>query len=161
WVWIDTCCINKRSSVELSETINSMYRWYQNAQVTVSKDSASFTQRTISDSKTNGVSRLSQSYRMERLHVSSYINGAVRQRTTKNETIWTNKLNVTDPCICFPCTAGLLKVRREGITRQCIRKLSRYFSLNRYAYSETSHANVSVSTKAARVPTNKTAVAAC
>jgi Heterokaryon incompatibility protein (HET) len=27
-VWIDTCCINKESSTELSEAINSMYRWY-------------------------------------------------------------------------------------------------------------------------------------
>ena len=31
WVWVDTCCIDKRSSAELSEAINSMYRWYQNA----------------------------------------------------------------------------------------------------------------------------------
>lgn len=31
WVWIDTCCINKDSSAELSEAINSMYRWYQSA----------------------------------------------------------------------------------------------------------------------------------
>lgn len=29
WVWIDTCCIDKRSSAELSEAINSMYRWYE------------------------------------------------------------------------------------------------------------------------------------
>jgi len=33
FVWIDTCCIDKTSSAELSEAINSMYRWYQNAQV--------------------------------------------------------------------------------------------------------------------------------
>ncbi|KAI5984791.1 heterokaryon incompatibility protein-domain-containing protein, partial [Pisolithus marmoratus] len=33
WLWIDTCCIDKRSSAELSEAINAMYRWYQNAQV--------------------------------------------------------------------------------------------------------------------------------
>ncbi|KAI6042108.1 heterokaryon incompatibility protein-domain-containing protein [Pisolithus marmoratus] len=33
WLWIDTCCIDKRSSTELSEAINSMYRWYQNSQV--------------------------------------------------------------------------------------------------------------------------------
>ncbi|KAI5984904.1 heterokaryon incompatibility protein-domain-containing protein [Pisolithus orientalis] len=32
-LWIDTCCIDKRSSSELLEAINSMYRWYQNAQV--------------------------------------------------------------------------------------------------------------------------------
>ena len=31
WVWIDTCCINKKDSPELSEAINSMYRWYQNS----------------------------------------------------------------------------------------------------------------------------------
>jgi hypothetical protein len=28
WVWIDTCCIDKRSSAELSEAINSMWEWY-------------------------------------------------------------------------------------------------------------------------------------
>ena len=33
YVWIDTCCIDKTSSVELSEAINSMYRWYQEADV--------------------------------------------------------------------------------------------------------------------------------
>ena len=32
WVWIDTCCIDKRSSAELSEAINSMYRWYADAE---------------------------------------------------------------------------------------------------------------------------------
>jgi hypothetical protein len=29
--WVDTCCINKDSSSELAEAINSMFRWYQNA----------------------------------------------------------------------------------------------------------------------------------
>ncbi|KAI6019324.1 hypothetical protein PISMIDRAFT_100064, partial [Pisolithus microcarpus 441] len=33
WLWVDTCCIDKRSSSELSEAINSMYRWYRNAQM--------------------------------------------------------------------------------------------------------------------------------
>jgi hypothetical protein len=28
YAWVDTCCIDKRSSAELSEAINSMYRWY-------------------------------------------------------------------------------------------------------------------------------------
>lgn len=31
WIWIDTCCIDKKSSAELSEAINSMYRWYRRA----------------------------------------------------------------------------------------------------------------------------------
>ncbi|KAI4164786.1 MAG: hypothetical protein LQ342_001761 [Letrouitia transgressa] len=33
YVWIDTCCIDKSSSAELSEAINSMYRWYSDAKV--------------------------------------------------------------------------------------------------------------------------------
>ena len=33
WIWIDTCCIDKSSSAELSEAINSMFQWYQNAEL--------------------------------------------------------------------------------------------------------------------------------
>jgi hypothetical protein len=33
YAWVDTCCIDKTSSAELSEAINSMYRWYQDAYV--------------------------------------------------------------------------------------------------------------------------------
>ena len=33
WAWIDTCCIDKRSSAEISEAINSMYKWYQRSAV--------------------------------------------------------------------------------------------------------------------------------
>jgi hypothetical protein len=29
--WVDTCCINKSSDRELSEAINSMFRWYRKA----------------------------------------------------------------------------------------------------------------------------------
>ena len=32
YVWIDTCCIDKTSSAELSEVLNSMYRWYKEAE---------------------------------------------------------------------------------------------------------------------------------
>lgn len=35
YTWVDTCCINKDSSTELSEAINSMYRWYAQADVCV------------------------------------------------------------------------------------------------------------------------------
>jgi hypothetical protein len=31
YFWIDTCCIDKSSSAELSEAINSMFRWYHEA----------------------------------------------------------------------------------------------------------------------------------
>ncbi|KAI0143098.1 heterokaryon incompatibility protein-domain-containing protein [Xylariaceae sp. FL1272] len=33
WGWIDTCCIDKRSSAELSEAINSMFQWYSHSKV--------------------------------------------------------------------------------------------------------------------------------
>ncbi|RTE81324.1 hypothetical protein BHE90_004136 [Fusarium euwallaceae] len=33
YIWIDTCCIDKSSSAELSEAINSMFKWYQDAEI--------------------------------------------------------------------------------------------------------------------------------
>ncbi|KAI0695208.1 heterokaryon incompatibility protein-domain-containing protein [Cerioporus squamosus] len=33
WIWIDSCCIDKTSSSELSEALNSMFRWYSQAEV--------------------------------------------------------------------------------------------------------------------------------
>ncbi|AEO64625.1 9df33e65-a608-457b-8d0c-f02dfb23ae30 [Thermothielavioides terrestris] len=33
YAWVDTCCIDKRSSAELTEAINSMYAWYRDAAV--------------------------------------------------------------------------------------------------------------------------------
>jgi hypothetical protein len=33
YFWVDTCCINKQSSTEFSEAINSMYNWYQSAKL--------------------------------------------------------------------------------------------------------------------------------
>ena len=33
YAWSDTCCIDKSSSAELSEAINSMYTWYEQARV--------------------------------------------------------------------------------------------------------------------------------
>ncbi|KAI1149190.1 heterokaryon incompatibility protein-domain-containing protein [Nemania diffusa] len=33
YTWVDTCCIDRESSAELSEAINSMYKWYSKAEV--------------------------------------------------------------------------------------------------------------------------------
>ena len=33
YVWIDTCCIDKSSSAELSEATNSMYSWYEESEI--------------------------------------------------------------------------------------------------------------------------------
>lgn len=35
WIWIDTCCIDKSSSAELSEAINSMFKFYQKAVICI------------------------------------------------------------------------------------------------------------------------------
>lgn len=33
YLWVDTCCIDKTSSAELTESINSMYKWYQKSEI--------------------------------------------------------------------------------------------------------------------------------
>lgn len=33
YIWIDTCCIDKSSSAELSEAINSMFTWYRESEI--------------------------------------------------------------------------------------------------------------------------------
>src|SRR3569833_1317723 len=33
YLWIDAICVDKRSSAELTESINSMYRWYHGAEI--------------------------------------------------------------------------------------------------------------------------------
>jgi hypothetical protein len=33
YAWVDTCCIDKTSSADLTESINSMFRWYANSRV--------------------------------------------------------------------------------------------------------------------------------
>lgn len=48
WAWVDTCCIDKRSSSELSESINSMYQWYKNA-----KQCYNYLHDTVGDSWTD------------------------------------------------------------------------------------------------------------
>ncbi|KAI3337100.1 HET-domain-containing protein [Xylariaceae sp. AK1471] len=33
YLWVDSCCIDKASSAELSEAINSMYKWYEESAI--------------------------------------------------------------------------------------------------------------------------------
>ncbi len=33
YFWVDTCCIDKSSSAELTEAINSMFKWYRNSAI--------------------------------------------------------------------------------------------------------------------------------
>lgn len=32
YFWVDTCCIDRKDAAELTESINSMFRWYKNAE---------------------------------------------------------------------------------------------------------------------------------
>jgi hypothetical protein len=50
WAWVDTCCIDKASSAELSETINSMFQWYPCTQTAPGSGARRFrTARSCSD----------------------------------------------------------------------------------------------------------------
>lgn len=35
WIWIDSCCIDKRDLVETTESINAMYNWYHNSKLCI------------------------------------------------------------------------------------------------------------------------------
>jgi hypothetical protein len=69
YVWIDTCCIDKSSSAELSEAINSMYNWYMHSQVCyaylndvscpISSAAGSFTANVVALEKKNSSFRKS------------------------------------------------------------------------------------------------------
>ncbi|KAH8723021.1 heterokaryon incompatibility protein-domain-containing protein [Phaeosphaeriaceae sp. PMI808] len=48
--WVDTCCIDKSSSAELTEAINSMFKWYKQAKVCYVKLSDLNVDNIIADS---------------------------------------------------------------------------------------------------------------
>ena len=62
WVWVDTVCIDKKSSAELSEAINSMYQYYVHAQICLahlsdvsvvrSEDKTRYTEKEIEEQLT-------------------------------------------------------------------------------------------------------------
>lgn len=35
WMWIDTCCLDKSSTAEISEFLNSMFQWYRDAKLCI------------------------------------------------------------------------------------------------------------------------------
>ncbi len=62
WLWVDTCCIDKTSSTELSEAINSMFRYYSQANVCY----AYLADVPTADAAT--LSRETSAFRMSRWH---------------------------------------------------------------------------------------------
>lgn len=53
-IWVDMCCIDKSSSAELSEAINSMFQWYREADICYAFLSDVATTGSIEDSATTG-----------------------------------------------------------------------------------------------------------
>ncbi|KAF4340691.1 beta transducin [Fusarium beomiforme] len=53
YAWIDSCCINKESSKELDEAINSMFQWYRRAAVCYTYMVDVSLQQDIWDTKSN------------------------------------------------------------------------------------------------------------
>ncbi|XXG95313.1 arginyl-tRNA synthetase [Hypoxylon texense] len=51
YAWVDTCCIDKTSSAELSEAINSMFAWYRQAAIcfVFLSDFTSFSEAMLAD----------------------------------------------------------------------------------------------------------------
>lgn len=35
WIWVDSCCIDQKSTAELSEGVNRMFEWYRDASVCI------------------------------------------------------------------------------------------------------------------------------
>ena len=64
YIWIDTCCIDKSSSAELSEAINSMYRWYEESNVCyayledVEEDYQDASEDPVEDTNNDSIKRL-------------------------------------------------------------------------------------------------------
>ncbi|KAI1088982.1 HET-domain-containing protein [Rostrohypoxylon terebratum] len=59
YAWVDTCCIDKSSSAELSEAINSMFAWYKKAAIcfVYLYDFTCFTDETLANATTSFESR--------------------------------------------------------------------------------------------------------
>lgn len=51
FIWVDACCIDKRSSAELTEAINSMYQWYKSSKECLAYLADVATDSTLKDAK--------------------------------------------------------------------------------------------------------------
>ncbi|KAF2164564.1 hypothetical protein M409DRAFT_24962 [Zasmidium cellare ATCC 36951] len=93
WVWVDTCCIDKRSSAELSEAINSMFSWYRRSGVCVVylRDTTSATQDFTQDEW------FSRGWTLQELiapHDVQFMNGNWETIGWKNETHIARAVNI-------------------------------------------------------------------
>ncbi|KAM4057050.1 ankyrin repeats (3 copies) domain-containing protein [Hirsutella rhossiliensis] len=102
YLWVDTCCIDKTSSAELSEAINSMYLWYFKAETCYAHLADVQSESTLAESRwlTRGwtlqeliappqVYFLNQDWKdlgtKESLHIAQRMSWAAGRRTTRVE----------------------------------------------------------------------------
>jgi hypothetical protein len=67
YFWVDTCCIDKTSSAELSEAINSMHCWYKEATICFTYLEDVLEKKEISKSSMTGVKWFSRGWTLQEL----------------------------------------------------------------------------------------------
>ncbi|KAF7953346.1 hypothetical protein EAE96_006556 [Botrytis aclada] len=96
YFWVDTCCIDKKSSAELHEAINSMFRWYQNATKCYVY---------LSDVSTNGYDQLSSSWQPALRKSRWFTRG------------WTLQELIAPRSVEFFCSNGMLLGDKRSLQR--------------------------------------------
>ncbi|CAI0641567.1 unnamed protein product [Colletotrichum noveboracense] len=96
YAWVDTCCIDKSSSAELSEAINSMFQWYKLSVVcfvylsdfTFDVPFSSFTTYTVEEKALNSSRWFTRGWTLQELIAPSsvtFYNTRWKALATKNE----------------------------------------------------------------------------
>ncbi|CRK39644.1 hypothetical protein BN1723_015559 [Verticillium longisporum] len=97
YTWVDTCCIDKSSSAELSEAINSMFSWYRDSEEVLAPANVKFyaADWTAMGTKKENVSILSKflsikSYflkfaNIEKANIATKMSWAAHRETTRLE----------------------------------------------------------------------------
>ncbi|PMD66736.1 HET-domain-containing protein [Hyaloscypha bicolor E] len=94
YVWIDTCCIDKNSSTELSESLNSMFAWYRCATLCIAYLSDVSTDWGNKDSY-RGLSRRHPKYRGHPRKSVWFNRGWTLQELIAPKDVWFYKRNWT------------------------------------------------------------------
>ncbi|RYC54116.1 hypothetical protein CHU98_g12092 [Xylaria longipes] len=113
YLWVDTNCIDKKSSAELTEAINSMFAWYQNSQRCYVY-LADFLQDTADESVTTHSTKPAQFIGMEQLHLCAQYSRSPSSATDYSLT--NNGLSIALPALKIneDYTVALLAVEKDG-----------------------------------------------